>query len=265
MNAMGISEDHAKGVKLPSNMLEQDVMNMAFAPDGRLSMSLRSNYELDVMGKVFGGQKSTIKVKSETDMLLSGYSLFRERGVLPSKAEAAELAHRFKDVDFIGTEKIVKMAGEAAMEQRRIPNAVTSYLLNRIENIESPTDISDLQSLGLEMMDNGQWSVGDRNAQEMIAQIQELHPDKTLEEIFSGTDAGGGIRTSEILLSADVHASQAGIGRTGTFTERGMFYLEAQGLEKSSEDIMGRMLREKNAFDRFDTFLSGADAEQKHK
>jgi hypothetical protein len=250
--AMGVSEDMAYASKLPAKNLTNKIINMR-ADGNEISIGMQTEYSIAPGSKVFGAVKSTVKGQTNTALLLAQNEYRMKMGRVGSIDEIVEsgLLEKFQDIDFIGVESPVKMSGRT-MEARRMPAAVMGYVSTakaegRIKDIEALGDISDPSF---------------QNQKRVIAQIQKNHPDMELADILAGSKFKGqrsSARVSQVVLSADFHSTQSGMGGIGTFTERGMMYLEAQGLDKVSENLMSRFIRDQDPVTRLDTFLE-ADA-----
>src|SRR5690606_3263542 len=146
----------------------------------------------------------------------------------------------FEDVSLIGVEPAVKMK-DGVLEARRAQDAVSSYFATAIA--EKRLSQQQLAELGMEQVGDAFKFRGGTNVREILDKIQQLEG-KPLDEILAGSKRGlAGIGVSKILLSPDVHSVQAGVGRTGTITERGMYYLESLGLEDVVSDIYSRANR----------------------
>jgi hypothetical protein len=138
------------------------------------------------------------------------------------------------------------------MEARRMPSAVMGY----VSTAKAEGRIADIEALG-DYLDPSF-----NNQKRVIEQIQKNHPNLELADILSGSKFEGQASSAKIsntILSADFHSTQSGMGRTGTFTERGMMFLEAQGLGRVSEDIMSRFTRDQDPILRLDTLLEAQE------
>lgn len=251
--AIGVSEDMAYATKLPAKNLTNKILNMRAGGD-QISIAMQTEYSLGPSSKVFGSLKGTIKGQSSNPLLLAQNEFRAMHGRIATPSELVEsgLLDMFEGVDLIGVESPVKMAGRT-MEARRMPAAVMNY----ISTAKSEGRLQDVEALG----DYADTSF--ENQKRIIAQIQKNHPDMQLADILAGSKREGqksSTRISQAILSADFHSTQSGMGRTGTFTERGMMYLEAEGLDKVSENIMSRFLRDQDPIARLDTFLDAEGA-----
>lgn len=251
--AIGVSEDMAYATKLPSKNLTNKIINMR-ADGNEISIAMQTEYSIAPGSKVFGAVKSTVKGQTNPSLLLAQNEYRAIHGRVASISELAEsgLLEKFQDIDFIGVESPVKMAGRT-MEARRMPAAVMGY----VSTAKAEGRMGDIEALG-DYLDPSF-----ENQKRVIEQIQKNHPDMELADILAGTKFEGqksSARVSQAILSADFHSTQSGMGSVGTFTERGMMYLEAQGLDKVSEDIMSRFLRDQNPIERLDTFLEAESA-----
>lgn len=253
--AFGVASDMARSTKLPAKELKNKIMNMSIDSNNNLSVAMQTHYRFGVGSKSFGAAKSTVKAEADTAVIMAQMEFFKASGRFGSRDEIKDLIPDFADVDFITTESPVKVVGNS-MEARRMPNAVAGYISTAIA--EGRTD--ELAKLGVIQKD-GQYTLSEKDPRKLIDQIRQLNPDKNMDEIFSGTKRGmADIRISKALLSSDVHASQAGIGGAGTITERGMYYLEAMGLNKVTDDLYGRAFRENDVFGQIKTFTDAQDA-----
>ena len=246
--AFGVSADMANTAKLPAKELHNRIMNMSVDSNNNLSIAMQSQYRFGVGSKSFGAAKSTVKAEVDTAAVLAQMEFKKVFGRFGNAEEIESLLPDFADVDFIGMESPVKVVGEA-MEARRMPSAISGYISTAVA--EGRTD--ELARLGVTQQD-GKFSLGEKDPRKLIQSIQNENPGKSMCYIFGGTRRGAAdINISRTLLSTDIHAAQAGIGQTGTVTERGMYYLESLGLNEVTDDIYGRAMRGSDVFEQIKT------------
>lgn len=250
--AFGISQDMAYSKKLPAKDLTNRIINMR-AQGGQIHVAMETEFSIGAGSKVFGGIKSTVKGETNLSVLLAQNEFRAQTGRIAEISELAEsgLLEKFKDIDFVGVESPVKMSGRT-MEARRMPAAVMGY----VSTAQAEGRIKDIEALGDYLDPSFQ------NQKRVIEQIQKNHPNMDLADVLAGSKFEGQVssaRVSKTILSSDFHSVQSGMGRAGTFTERGMMFMEAQGLDAVSENIMSRFMRDQDPIARLDTFLEAQE------
>jgi hypothetical protein len=240
---LGIAEDMSSGQKLPGKNLQQQIVNMTIDQNNRMSIALESHYKTGVGSKFFGAAKVVGKAEVDPAMILGQMEFEKAGGTgLASKARLQELGiyQMFEDIDMIGMEAAVKTK-DGTLEARRVPDAISSYFSTNIANQRLSQE--DLARFGIERVGDRYSYGGSSNFRDVISQIEEFEG-RPIGDIVKGDRRGlSGVNISRLNLSPDVQAVQAGIGKTGTITERGAFYLESMGLEATVDDIYSRAAR----------------------
>ena len=247
-----VSEDMSTASKLPSKELQNRIVNMTVDSNNNLSVALESHYRFGVGGKSFGALKSTVKAELDTAEVLAQMEHYKVFGKFGTKQDLIDqgLIKSFEDVDFIGVESPVKTIGGTGLEARRLPSAITGYVSTAIDR----GDFEHLAQLGV-TESGGRYTLPDVGERDMINRIMDLNKGKTMDEVFGGRVMGeAGTRISNVLLSADIHSMQSGMGNKASITERGLYYLESLGLGGVTEDIYSRTLRGTDTFGQIQVF-----------
>lgn len=248
---MGFAPDTGEVVRVPSAFKAQKITNMRMN-NGILNIALESHYDFDELSKVFsggGGGKWTVKGRVDIgdmqEMLAQlEYQKLYGTEAFASKAKLTELGliDEFKGIQMLSVEAPIKIKG-GALPQREAMTAIMSYS-ERVAATGTPKEIARLSELGIA---EGRFTGTGLKAKELIEKIRGWHPGKTPEEIFL-PKAGLATTITDVVLSPDIAAAQAGIGKTGTISERALMNFRALGLGEFTEDIMSRKMNIQDPF-----------------
>jgi hypothetical protein len=250
--AQGVSEDMVRTLNLPSKKAVNKIANMSVDANNNLTIATETHHRFGVGSKAFGGQKSVVKAEVDLPRLLATADYYDKYGKMPSdKSGSVKKGMKlYEDVDFAGFEAPVKIV-DGAIEPRRVPIAISNYAASLVSG-KDPDKLKKLAAIGAEMGEDGQWRVKGSDYRARLQTIEDM--EGGLENALAGTQRaeGSGTSVTRTLLSSDVHASQAGIGKTGSITDRGLYYLDSFGLGKSVDEIADRSIRYADSFKQLD-------------
>lgn len=234
---LGYSKGIGAEVRVPGGDIKKNLIRNIKIRNNTLSIATESHFNFGVGSKLFtggGGGKWTVKGEGDVPTLLA---MMEQEKLTAAGAKAGsldQLKELFKDVQMISTESPVKVKG-GGLAPRETMAAVLSYA-ERISGEGTPEKIDRLKQIGIT---EGKFTGTNLSSKQLIDKIQSFHPGKNIEEIFGGEEFLFG-KISKSVMAPDISSSQAGVGRTGTLSERAAYNMEAVGLGDFLEDIMGR-------------------------
>jgi len=214
--------------------------------EGVLSIGTESRFKYGVMSKSFsggGGGKWTVKGTANTPLTAGWMEAIEKYGQGATEAQAEGFANTiFKDVDMISAEAPVKIKG-GVLPAREGMTGILSYASGVVESGDAAA-IKRLEELGIK---GGEFQGSNMSGKEMINKIESWHPNQSTDEIFGGKKHLGS-SVSEMVLSADISSTQAGIFGQGRMSDRAAFNLQAMGLGDVLEDFTSRRVGEQSPF-----------------